>query len=177
MKSLNILRSECCFLFLEFILIWIAFASQNSSERLQLCHARILRLMVLLFDPSSVFFVRLRVRCGSIIEAQRYIGSLRIYGNRREDTVKGFGEMFPCLVLTEREERGLPCDLALFFAHCYRVMRLEVVPKLSAGAATERSGACDVAEYMSAVSRTVKALCGGCAAIPVSVAAMTSEQL
>ena len=64
-------------------------------------------------------------------EGQRYIGSIRVYGNRGEDTVKGFGELFPCLVLTEREERGLPSDdLAVYFAHCYRVMRLEVVPKI-----------------------------------------------
>ena len=64
-------------------------------------------------------------------EGQRYIGSIRVYGNRGEDTVKGFGELFPCLVLTEREERGLPSDdLAVYFAHCHRVMRLEVVPKI-----------------------------------------------
>ena len=63
-------------------------------------------------------------------EGQRYIGSIRVYGNRGEDTVKGFGELFPCLVLTEGEERGLPSDdLVVYFAHCYRVMRLEVVPK------------------------------------------------
>ena len=79
MKSLNILRSECCCLFLEFILIWIAFASQNSSEKLQLYHACSLRLMVLLFDPSSVFFVRLRVRCGSIIQRVRDISDLSVF--------------------------------------------------------------------------------------------------
>ena len=43
-------------------------------------------------------------------EGQRYIGSIRVYGNRGEDTVKGFAKQFPCLVLTEHEERGLPCD-------------------------------------------------------------------
>ena len=64
-------------------------------------------------------------------EGQRYIGSIRVYDNRGEDTVKRFGELFPCLVLTEREERGLPCDdLAVYFAHCYRVIRLEVIPKI-----------------------------------------------
>ena len=63
-------------------------------------------------------------------EGLRYIGSIRVYGSRREDTVKGFGELFPCLVLTEREEQGLPCDdLGVYFTHCYRVMRLEVIPK------------------------------------------------
>ena len=131
MKSLKILRLECCFLFLKFILIWIAFASQNSSEKSQLCHARSLRWMVLLFDQSSVFFVRLRVKCGSITQRVRDIGSIRVYGNRGEDTVKGVSELFPCLVLTEREKRGLPCEeLAVYFAHCYRVKRLEVIPKI-----------------------------------------------
>ena len=48
-----------------------------------------------------------------------------------EDTVKGFGERFPCLVLTELEERGLPCEeLAVYFPHYYLVMKLEVVPKI-----------------------------------------------
>ena len=42
--------------------------------------------------------------------------------------------------------------------------------------ATERSGACDVAGSMSAVSGTVKSLCGDGVAIAVSVAAVTSEQ-
>ena len=61
-------------------------------------------------------------------EGQRYIGSIPVYGNRGEDTVKGFGELFPCLVLTEREERGLLFDnLEVYFAHCFLVMRLEVV--------------------------------------------------
>ena len=110
-------------------------------------------------------------------EGQRYIGSIRVYGNRGEDTVKGFGELFPCLVLTKREEPGLPSDdLAVYFAHCYRVMRLEMVQKLFDAAATERSGACDVAGSMSAVSGTVKALCGAGVAIAVSVAAVISEQ-
>ena len=64
-------------------------------------------------------------------EGQRYIRAIRVYGNRGEDTLKGFGELSACLVLTEREERGLPCDdLAVYFGHCYRVMRLEVVPKI-----------------------------------------------
>ena len=78
MTSLNILRSECC-LFLEFNLIWIAFASQNNSEKFHLCYARSLRLMVLLFDPSFVFFVRLRVRCGNIIERVRDISDLYMF--------------------------------------------------------------------------------------------------
>ena len=31
--------------------------------------------------------------------------------------MKGFGELFPCLVLTEREEQGLPSDdLMVYFA-------------------------------------------------------------
>ena len=55
--------------------------------------------------------------------------------------------------------------------------RLEVVPKLSDDAATERSKACDVAGSMSAVSGMVKSLCGTVVAIAVSVAAVTSEQL
>ena len=74
MKSLNILRSEGCF-FLEFILIWVALASQNSSEKLRLCA----RWSVFLFDPSSVFFVRLRVRCGSIIQRVRDISDLSVF--------------------------------------------------------------------------------------------------
>ena len=78
MKSLNLLRSEFCFLFLELILIWIAFASQNRSEKLQLCHARSLRLIVLWFDQSSVFFFRLRVKCGSIIQRVRDISDLSV---------------------------------------------------------------------------------------------------
>ena len=128
-KSLNILSSECCFLFLELILIWIAFASQKSSEKLHLCHARNLRLMFLLFNPSSVCFVRLGVSCGSIIQRVRDISDLSVFTAIGERTLKGFGELFPCLVLTEREERGLPCDeLVVFFAHCYSEMRLEVVP-------------------------------------------------
>ena len=49
--------------------------------------------------------------------------------------------------------------------------------KLFDAAATERSGACDVAGSMSAVSGTVKALCGAGVAIAVSEAALTSEQL
>ena len=49
--------------------------------------------------------------------------------------------------------------------------------KFSDGAATERSGACDVAGSMSKVSGTVKSLCGAGVAVAVSVAAMTSEQL
>ena len=57
------------------------------------------------------------------------------------------------------------------------MMRLEVVKKLCDDAATERSGACDVAGCMSAVSGTVKALCGACVAISVLVAAVNSEQL
>ena len=62
---------------------------------------------------------------------QRYIGSIHVYGNRGEDTVKGFGELFPCLVLTEREERGLPYDdLAVYFAHSYSVMSLEVISEI-----------------------------------------------
>ena len=62
---------------------------------------------------------------------QRYIEFIRVYSNRREDTVKGVGELFPCLVLTECEEQGFPCDeLAVYFAHCYRVMRLKVVPEI-----------------------------------------------
>ena len=110
-------------------------------------------------------------------EGQRYIASIRVYGNRGEDTVKGFGELFPCLVLTKSEERGLPSDdLAVYFAHCYRVMRLEVVPKIIRCCATERSGACDVAGSMSAVSGTVKSLCDAGVAIAVSVAAVISEQ-
>ena len=110
-------------------------------------------------------------------EGQRHIGSIRVYGNRGEG-VKGFGELFPCLVLTEREERGPPCDyLAVYFAHCYRVMRLELSQKLSDRAATERSGACEVAGFMSAVSGMLKSLCDAGVAIAVSVAAVTSEQL
>ena len=51
-------------------------------------------------------------------EGQIYIGSICIYGNRGKDTLEGFGELFHCLVLTEREERGLPCDdLAVYFWH------------------------------------------------------------
>ena len=62
-------------------------------------------------------------------EGHTYIGSIRVYGNWGEDTVKGFGELFHSLVLTEREERGLLCDdLAVYFAHCYSLMRLEVIP-------------------------------------------------
>ena len=161
-------------LLLKFILIWIAFASQNRSEKLQLCHARSLRLMVLLFDPSSVFFVRLRVRCGSIIQRVRDISDLSVFTAIGERTLKGFGELFPCLVLTEREERGLPYDdLALYFGHCYHVKRLEVVPKIIRWCGDERSGACDVAGSMSAVSGTVKALCGTGARMVVSVAAAT----
>ena len=97
-------------------------------------------------------------------EGQRYIVSIRVYDNRVEDTVTGFGELFPCLVLTEREERGLPCDdLVAYFLLCYRVMRLEVVPKLSDGAATESSGACYVAGSMSAMSGTqILAWCRRC---------------
>ena len=49
--------------------------------------------------------------------------------------------------------------------------------KISDGAATERSGACDVERPMSAVSGTVNALCGAGVAIAVSVVAVTSEQL
>ena len=78
MKSLNILMSECCFLFLEFILICKACPSQNSSEKLQLCHARNLILMELLFDPPSVFFVQLRVKCASIIQRVRDISDLSV---------------------------------------------------------------------------------------------------
>ena len=74
-----------------------------SSEKLQLCHARSLRLMVLLFDPSSVFFAQLRVKCGSIIQRVRDISDLSVSTAIRERKLKGFGELFPCLVLTERE--------------------------------------------------------------------------
>ena len=42
---------------------------------------------------------------------------------------------------------------------------------------TERSGSCYVAGSMSAVSVTVKALCGGGVAIAVLVVAVNSEQL
>ena len=49
--------------------------------------------------------------------------------------------------------------------------------KLSDGAATERSGACDVARSMSAVSGAVKSLCGAGVAIAVLLALVTSEQL
>ena len=111
-------------------------------------------------------------------EGQRYIGSIRVYGNQGEHTVKGFGELFPCLVLTKRGERGLPSDdLAVYFAHCYRVMRLEVVPKIIRCCGDGTFGACDIAGSMSAVSGTVKALCGAGVGIAVSVAAVTSEQL
>ena len=45
--------------------------------------------------------------------------------------MKGFGEQFPCLVLSEREERGLPYDdLTVYFEHCYSVMNLEIIPKI-----------------------------------------------
>ena len=43
-------------------------------------------------------------------EEQRYIGSIRVYSNRGEDTVNGFGEPFHCIVLNEREEQWLPRD-------------------------------------------------------------------
>ena len=76
-----------------------------------------------------MFFVWLRVKCISIIQRV----SNRIYPCIRQSgrTLKGFGELFPCLVLTEREERGLPCeDPSVYLVHCYRVMRLEVIPKI-----------------------------------------------
>ena len=68
-------------------LIWIAFASQNSSEKLQLCHAPIRRFMVLLFDPSTVFFVRLRVGCGSSVQRVRDISDLSVFKAIRERTL------------------------------------------------------------------------------------------
>ena len=71
--------------------------------------------------------------------------------------MKGFGELIPCLVLTEREERGLPCeDLAVHFATCYRVMRLEVIQKIIRWCSGGTFGG--VAGSMSAVSGTVKSL-------------------
>ena len=51
----------------------------RSSEKLQLCHARSLHLMVLLFSPLSVFFGLLRVRCGSIIQRVRDISDLSVF--------------------------------------------------------------------------------------------------
>ena len=111
-------------------------------------------------------------------EGQRYIGSIRAYGNRGEDTVRGIGDLFPCLVPTEREQRGLPCDdLAVYLAHCYRLMRLEVVPKIIRWCGDKTFGACDVAGSMSAVSGAVKALCGAGVAIAVLMAAVTLERL
>ena len=111
-------------------------------------------------------------------EGQRFIGSIRVYGNRGQETVEDFGELFPCLVHTEREERGLPSDdLAVYFTHCYRVIRLELSQKISDDAATERSGACDFAGSLSAVSGTLKSWCGAGVSIAVSVAAVTSEKV
>ena len=51
-----------------------------------------------------------------------------------------------------------------------------MVPKIIDAAATERSGSCDVAGSMSAVSGMVKALCCAGVAIAFSVVAVTSEQ-
>ena len=53
---------------------------------------------------------------------------------------------------------------------------MEFSQKLSDGAATERSGACDFAGSMSTVSGMVNSLCSAGNAIAVSVAAVTSEQ-
>ena len=128
MKSLNILRSECSFLFLELILIWIAFIAENSSEKLQLCYARSLRLMVLLFDPSSVFFVRLRVKYGSIIQRVRDISDLSVFTAIGERTLcKVSANCSPVLFLLSVKNEDV---LAVYFTHCYRVMRLEVIPKI-----------------------------------------------
>ena len=121
MKSLNILRSQCCCLFLEFNLIWIAFASQNSSEKLQLYHACSLRLMVLLFDPSSVFFVRLRVRCGSIIQRVRDISDLSVFTAIGERTLwRASANCSPVLFLPSVKNEGFQVTTS----------RLEVVPKI-----------------------------------------------
>ena len=96
-------------------------------------------------------------------EFQRYIGPIRVYGNRGEDTVKGFGELLPCLVHTEREEQRIPCDdLAVYFRHCYRGMRRKMFQNLSDGAATERSGACNVAGSMSSGKSQSIVLCRRC---------------
>ena len=39
-------------------------------------------------------------------EGQRYIGSIRVYGNRGEDTVKGFANGSPVLFLLSAKNEG-----------------------------------------------------------------------
>ena len=176
---MNILRSECCFLFLEFILIRIAFASHNSSDKLKLCHAGSLRLMVLLFDPLSLFFVRLMVNCGNIIQGSEiYIGSIRVYGNRGEDSVNGFDELIPVLSLLSVKSEGFHVTTSRYILRAVTAWwGWNFSQKLSDCVVTEQSGAWDVAGSMNAVSETVKALCDAGVPIAVSVAAVTKEQL
>ena len=56
-ENVELLEIRVLLFFLELILICVALASENSSEKLRLCHALSLRLMVSMFDPLSVFFV------------------------------------------------------------------------------------------------------------------------
>ena len=154
MKSLNILRSECCFLFLEFILVLIAFASQNRSKKLQLCHSRSLRLMVWLFDQSSVFFVRLKVKCGRIIQRVRDISDLSVSTAIGEKTPwRALANCSPVLFLESVKNEGFHVTTSRYISRTVTAWwgwKLSQI--LSDGAATERSGAWNVAGSMSAVS-------------------------
>ena len=154
---LKILRSECCFLFFEFIRIWIAFDSQNSSEKLRLCHARSLRLMVLFFDPSSVLFVGKSVRCGSTIQRVRDISGLSVFTAIWERTLwKASAHCsLSCSLLSVKKE-GFHVTTSQYISRTVTAWwGWKLSLNFSDGVATERSWACDIARSMSAVSGTV----------------------
>ena len=178
MKSLNILRLECCFLFLDFILIWIAFALQKSSEKLQLYHARSLPLLVSLFDPLSVFFVWLRIKCGSIIQRVRDVSDLSAFTAIGEKALwRASAICSPVLFLLSVKNKGFHVTTSRYISRTVTAWwGWKFSQKFSDGASTECSGACDAAGSMRAGSATVKSLCGAGVAIAVLVAAVTSEQ-